>query len=437
MDISGWATVAAGVVATALGLRAWLKGLFNRMIPGPARTMLAVANIVNFKRRPLDNRFRFVLCWLEGDCLDGNDEGRDTETVARAFRDISGVELVRSARIVKAEGAGDDWRPAMREQANAILLDWRGDLAIIGAVERPGENLSLWFVPRRGDGTLRRIEQQFALKGAMLGEDFREALHEQIAAVALSAVTPLASDAARGRVLEDGLKQAVGKLDIMLGSGEITAPRQRADLREAYGAALFALGERESGTARLEEAVAAYREALKERTRENAPLNWAATQNDLGVALTSIGEREGGTAKLEEAIEAYREALKERTRENAPLNWAATQNNIGTVLTRIGERESETTWLEEAIVAYREALKEYTRERAPFNWAATQSNLGHALTHIGERESETSRLEEAAAAYDNALTVFDSVQTLRYWEISSSSLEKVRAIIRQRSEEPR
>lgn len=40
--------------------------------------------------------------------------------------------------------------------------------------------------------------------------------------------------------------------------------------------ALFRLGERESGTDKLEEAVAAYREALKENTRERVPLEWAS-----------------------------------------------------------------------------------------------------------------------------------------------------------------
>ena len=44
------------------------------------------------------------------------------------------------------------------------------------------------------------------------------------------------------------------------------------------------LGKRESGTARLEQAVAAFTEALKERTRERVPLYWAATQNNLGTA---------------------------------------------------------------------------------------------------------------------------------------------------------
>src|SRR5262249_25018021 len=46
------------------------------------------------------------------------------------------------------------------------------------------------------------------------------------------------------------------------------------------------------------------------------PLDRAMTQNNLGTALSSLGERESGTAKLEEAVTAYREALKERTRES-------------------------------------------------------------------------------------------------------------------------
>jgi hypothetical protein len=37
---------------------------------------------------------------------------------------------------------------------------------------------------------------------------------------------------------------------------------------------------------------------------------WAATRNTLGTALLRLGERERGTGRLEEAIAAYREALK-------------------------------------------------------------------------------------------------------------------------------
>lgn len=67
------------------------------------------------------------------------------------------------------------------------------------------------------------------------------------------------------------------------------------------GIALASLGERESGTACWEQAVAAHRAALQEYTRDRVPLDWAQTQNNLGNALSSLGERESGTARLEQA----------------------------------------------------------------------------------------------------------------------------------------
>jgi hypothetical protein len=44
-------------------------------------------------------------------------------------------------------------------------------------------------------------------------------------------------------------------------------------------------------------------------TRERVPLDWAGTQNNLAGALTALGARESGSASLEEAIAAYRLAL--------------------------------------------------------------------------------------------------------------------------------
>ena len=113
------------------------------------------------------------------------------------------------------------------------------------------------------------------------------------------------------------------------------------------------------------------------------PLDWAVTQNNLGIALSTLGERESGTARLEEAVAAYRAALQEWTRERVPLDWAATQNNLGNALSRLGERESGTERLEEAVAAYRAALQEQTRERVPLDWAMTQNNLGDALRTLG------------------------------------------------------
>ena len=172
---------------------------------------------------------------------------------------------------------------------------------------------------------------------------------------------------------------------------------ERGTAGNLLGIALGMLGARESGTARLEEAVAAYRAALAEYTRDRVPLDWAMTQNNLGAALWRLGERESETARLEEAVAAYRAALKERTRGRVPLDWAMTQNNLGNALARLGERESGTARLEEAVAAYRAALEEWTRDRAPLDWAMIQNNLGAALQTIGARESGTARLEEAVS----------------------------------------
>ncbi|MBN9346942.1 MAG: hypothetical protein J0I48_12200 [Devosia sp.] len=69
------------------------------------------------------------------------------------------------------------------------------------------------------------------------------------------------------------------------------AASRGARSRPPYGHALATLGGRESSTARLEEAVAAFRLALEERSRERVPLDWATTQNNLGNALKTLGER--------------------------------------------------------------------------------------------------------------------------------------------------
>src|SRR5262249_39012386 len=54
-----------------------------------------------------------------------------------------------------------------------------------------------------------------------------------------------------------------------------------------------------------------------------------AAYGNLGNALATLGERESGTQRLAEAVAAFRAALEEWTRARVPLDWAMTQNNLG------------------------------------------------------------------------------------------------------------
>ena len=85
----------------------------------------------------------------------------------------------------------------------------------------------------------------------------------------------------------------------------------------------------------------AFREAQKEWTHARVPLDWAKTMNNLGDALRLLGQRESGTSRLEEAVIAYREALQERTRDRVPLDWAMTTGNEGVALMLLAERRHD------------------------------------------------------------------------------------------------
>jgi tetratricopeptide (TPR) repeat protein len=161
------------------------------------------------------------------------------------------------------------------------------------------------------------------------------------------------------------------------------------------------------------------------------PLDWATTQNNLGIALSSLGEREAGTARLEQAVNAFREALKERTRKRVPLNWAATQNNLGIALSNLGEREAGTARLEQAVNAFREALKERTSERVPLDWATSTGNQGVAFMLLAERLGDADMAKVAIQQIDVAFTMMKHAGHAPFSVFYKAKLSKACALLNQ------
>ena len=64
-------------------------------------------------------------------------------------------------------------------------------------------------------------------------------------------------------------------------------------------------------------------------------------QHNLGTALQTLGARESGTARLEEAVHAFCAALEERKRERVPLDWAASFGECGVALMVIAEHAND------------------------------------------------------------------------------------------------
>ena len=115
-------------------------------------------------------------------------------------------------------------------------------------------------------------------------------------------------------------------------------PDDRAQIHFGYALLCQTIGEQSGQSDQLAEAVAAYRAALTEYTRERVPLDWAMTQNNLGNALADAwrarerdGAAGGGGRRLSrgaEGMDARARAARlgddaEQSRHRAPERSAS------------------------------------------------------------------------------------------------------------------
>ena len=158
-------------------------------------------------------------------------------------------------------------------------------------------------------------------------------------------------------------------------------------------------------------AAAAHFRAAREEVPEGHPDQRRTYQWDEADALYHQGDEKGDNAALGQAIAVWHVLLKVTVREEVPLDWAMTQNNLGNALEALGAREGDTKHLEDAVTAYGEALKEYTRERVPLQWAATQNNL--SVFDQPDLNYDTSALKRNLSESETALKALQARQEVK------------------------
>lgn len=105
---------------------------------------------------------------------------------------------------------------------------------------------------------------------------------------------------------------------------------------------------------------------------------------NLGNALWRLGEREKGTARLEEAVAVFRGALEELTRERVPLEWAKTQAGLGNVFRRLGEGKRHYT-VGRGCRRLARALAVFEATPASFHVSETRKDLAVAERLLADR----------------------------------------------------
>jgi tetratricopeptide (TPR) repeat protein len=336
--------------------------------------------------------------------------------------------LKADAEQALVEGDLDKARAAWRAAADAACeraAEPARNAALLKAAEADAHLLGLDW---------QAADTAWTEAAAMLAPFDREGA-EEIAEEASERLTRHGERFARAGALGAAIVRRRSLADALNARGD---QKGTARLRNNLGIALHVLGERTGGAEGLrliDDAVAAFREALTVRTRADLPAKWAMTQNNLGIALRSQGGRTGGAVGLrliEEAVAANREALTVYTHADVPADWAMTQNNLGNALHiqgRLTGGADGMRLLDDALAAHRKALTIYTRADMPANWAMTRENIGLLHESMADLEPAKDRvhLGNAEAALADALTVYTPEHMPYYHEKATRALERVRA----------
>jgi hypothetical protein len=186
--------------------------------------------------------------------------------------------------------------------------------------------------------------------------------------------------------------------------------------------ALKALGERGSDSITLREALDADYEALGAIPEGAHTRDGAIIRVNIGSILTRLGEREAGTSSLESGAASYRTALQMLTEDDDPIHWASIQNNLGRTLWLVATRTHSESTLRESLFAFDLALRVRTRNRAPNDWAITQNNRGNALSTLAQITGTTEPYREAIRCFRNALLEHTREHAPASWSLAMNNL---------------
>lgn len=135
----------------------------------------------------------------------------------------------------------------------------------------------------------------------------------------------------------------------------------------------------------LEQAIAAYQQALSTTNPDTRPHNYAMIQNNLGSAYGDMARFRTPAESLEQSVAAYEAALRYRQLHDDPARYAATQNNLGTAYWNLAQHQQPVRRLKQSIAAYFEALRYYSPDCEPMHYAMIQNNLGTAYWNLAQQ----------------------------------------------------
>ena len=162
----------------------------------------------------------------------------------------------------------------------------------------------------------------------------------------------------------------------------------RPDLLRQRLAALHNLGQALAASdepAGVERGIATYRQAIELADPEEHPYQWGLLHHSLGSALTAV-------RRPQEAVDAFKQALRVFTRPRFPFQHALTKNNLGLAYAQIGTPAA----LRRAVVCFEDALRVLDVRLHQAQWEQAYRNLELAEAGLGAAGEQGTRAEHFA-----------------------------------------
>ena len=182
-------------------------------------------------------------------------------------------------------------------------------------------------------------------------------------------------------------------------------PLAWAETQNNLGNVLAALGQQRRDAELFDAAIRCFNHALEEFRQEDSPFEWAATQYNLGTANQALGRLLDAAKPLKVAVDAYTNALLVWLRDESPEDWMFTMHQLGATLHAYGKLLKGNRQFQKSVVAYKNALAVLDADNYALELTATHNNRAAVLHHLGESEENPDRLKEAIKSYEKALTV--------------------------------
>lgn len=252
----------------------------------------------------------------------------------------------------------------------------------------------------------KALERAIANSIGMLGEELTEAATPDTRVAAADNFLHTRGNYEQHRFSSNFLDSAREALEVSLTDEyRDQEPLAWAETQNNLGNILAALGQQQRDVDLFEKAIQCFNNALEEFNQEKSPLDWAATQNNLATAKQALGRQLDDSKLLKESTDAYTNALLEWSRKETPEEWASAMHQLGATFHTYGRFLKGNRTFQKSVVAYKNAIAEFDADNHAFELAATHNNCGAVLHNLAESEENSDRLEEAIRSYETALTV--------------------------------